>query len=81
MIIKEVKKMGNFWVIIPPTEYKGSKCALHPFPSALFPKEQDANAILEFQSCNSVLDHLHGFLKDLLSGQLHLFTLSETSDY
>ena len=78
MIIKEVKKLGNFWVIYPPSEYKGSKCALHPFPSALFPDKQDADAILEFQSCNAVLDHLHGFLKDLLTGQLHLFTLNET---
>ena len=78
MVIKEVKKFGNVWIIYPPSEYKGSKCALHPFPSALFANKQDADAILEFQSCNAVLDHLHGFLKDLLTGQLHLFTVNET---
>lgn len=78
MIIKELKRLGYFWMIIPPTEYKGSKCALHPFPSALFPNKHDTDAIVEFQSCNSVLDHLHGFLKDRLAGQLHLFELTET---
>ena len=70
--------MSNFWIIVPPSEYKGSKCMLHDFPSAQFPNKEDADAILDFQSCNAVLDHLHGFLKDLLSGQLHLFELHET---
>ena len=78
MIIKEVKKSGNFWLICPPSEYNGSKCALNPFPAALFPDKEDADAILEFQSCNGVLDHLHGFLKQLLTGKSHLFTTHET---
>ena len=79
MLIKEVKKFSNIWIIYPPSEYNGSKCALHPFPSALFSNKQDADAILEFQGCNAVLDHLHGFLEHLLTGQLHLFTVNETS--
>ena len=68
MIIDEVKRFGNVWMICPPSEYKGGKCVLHPFPSTLFPNKEDADAILEFQSCNAVLDHLHEFLKQLLIG-------------
>ncbi len=78
MVIKEVKKFGTVWIICPPSEYKSSKCVLHPFPSDLFANKQDADAILEFQSCNAVLDHLHGFLEQLLTGQLHLFTVNKT---
>ena len=71
-IIKEVKKFDNLWIICPPSEYKGGKCALQPFPSALFSNKQDADAVLEFQNCNAVLDHLHEFLKHLLTGQSYL---------
>ena len=73
MIIKEVKKFGDVWIIYPPTptEYTGGKCGLHPFPSDLFSNKQEAEAILEFQSCNAVLDHL-------LRGQLHVITVNET---
>ena len=80
MIIKEVKKFGDVWIIYPPTptEYTGGKCGLHPFPSALFSNKQEADAILEFQSCNAVLDHLHGFLRHLLKGQLHVIAVNET---
>ena len=76
-IIKEVQKFGDVWIIYPPTEYKGGKCGLHPFPSALFSNKKEADAILGFQSCNAVLDHLHGFLRHLLTGQLHLFSVDE----
>ena len=48
MIIEEVKRFDNVWMICPPSEYKGGKCLLHPFPSALFSKKEDADAILEF---------------------------------
>ena len=68
MVIEEVKRYDNVWIICPPSEYKGGKCVLHPFPSALFSNKQDADAILEFQSCIAVLDHLHTFLKHLLIG-------------
>ena len=78
MVIQEVKKSGHIWIIYPPSEYKGGKCALEPFPTALFPDKEDADAILEFQTCNHILDHLHGFLKQLLTGQFHLFMMDET---
>ena len=68
MVIEEVQRFGNVWIICPPREYKGGKCVLHPFPSASFSKKEDADAVLEFQSCNAVLDHLHAFLKHLLIG-------------
>ncbi|KAK0507517.1 hypothetical protein JMJ35_010040 [Cladonia borealis] len=68
MIIKEVKKFSDVWIIYPPSEYKGSKCVLQPFPSGLFSNKQEADAILEYHNCNAVLDHLHGFLRCLLTG-------------
>lgn len=78
MIIEEVKKYGNVWIICPPSQYKGGKCVLHPFPSALFSNKEDADAVLEFQACNAVLDHLHAFLKQLLIGKYSLFLMDET---
>ena len=77
MIIQEVKKFDHTWILCPPSEYKGGKCALQPFPTALFPDKEDADAVLEFQACNGILDHLHGFLEQLLTGQWHLFMLDE----
>lgn len=78
MVIDEVKKLDNVRIICPPNEYKGGKCALQPFPSALFSNKEDADAVLEFQNCNAVLDHLHGFLKRLLTGQFYLCTINKT---
>ena len=76
--IKEMKKFGNLRIIYLERELKDSECALGPFPSALFPDKQDADAILEFQNCDAVLNNLHAFLKCLFKGQLRGSTSNET---
>ena len=77
--IQGMKKFGDLRIVYLQRMVKGSECALGPFPSALFPNKQDADAILELHSCEAVLNNLHPFLKRLLTGQLHASTVNETS--